>query len=70
MRDYSGPMQGKWGMMGNSHDLLQNPLFLLGILVHIAFAVLFFLILFYLAMYLKEKVRAERYANRKLEKGK
>ena len=57
-----------WGIMEHGEkidNLWKNPVFIVGAAIHIALAVLIFLILLFLAMYLWEKVKGERYINRK-----
>lgn len=66
-------MSGKWNMMerGDAAEYMnKSPLFIVGAVFHMIIALLFFAILLLLAMYLWEKVKSERYMNRKLEKGK
>ena len=73
MKNYQGGMNDNWGMMGQGGRMgsaWQNPGFIIGAIVHLAIAVLFFLILLFIAMLLWEKVKAARYANRRQEKGK
>lgn len=57
---------GREGMM--NPEFARHPFFVVGLIVHIAFAILVFLILLFLAMYLWEKVEEQKYKNAELGK--
>jgi ABC-type microcin C transport system permease subunit YejE len=69
MNTYGAKMAGGRGMMmGQFPDLTSNPILVVGLIVHIAFTLVVFLILLFVCMLLWEKVKAEQLKNRELGK--